>query len=426
MTSDNITVKVSGIYKKANTGENISYFSYLQNSKPVTVERLTDPIIGGISPIAGCDQTNQTYTISNYTNSNQNLWQVSGATIVGSATGTTVTVTPPLAGNFSINCTVKRTGANSNYSKTGSKTITRASFTSNATITGNSTFCTSSSYTLDGLLPNQTVVWSLSNAFSGTLSSTTGSTTSVTKGSRFSGDVDLIAKITNPCGEFVYITKNLTLGINSISPILTSPSGYPYSYPYNNAPLSCSESMYVFKTSSENTNLNDSTKKMQFTCNGITIVKLPVANYYFYLYASDFNISAGNSFVVSAKVGNSCGFSSSATTFTLYRPTLCECGVGSGCYQLPRLADTNTSEKSKRFDVFPNPASNIINIELKDKYSSNSIKEAAIYNVYGSLIKKINIQNNKGILNVSSYAKGIYLLKINNNGLEENHQVIIQ
>lgn len=83
-------------------------------------------------------------------------------------------------------------------------------------------------------------------------------------------------------------------------------------------------------------------------------------------------------------------------------------------------------EKSKKFDVFPNPASNIINIELNDKSSSNTIKEATIYNVYGSLIKKISIQNNKGMLNVSSYAKGIYIIKINNNGLEENHQVLIQ
>ena len=108
LSIDNITVKVSGFYKKNSTGEVIGYFNFVEKAQSVTVQRIVAPIIEGPSPILSCNQTNQTYTFSNATNSNQRLWTVSGATIIGSATGTSVTVKPNLTGNFNISFTVKR------------------------------------------------------------------------------------------------------------------------------------------------------------------------------------------------------------------------------------------------------------------------------------------------------------------------------
>lgn len=97
---DVITVKVSGYYKKNSTGANLGYFSYLTATKNVTIERLNAPIINGPSPIDSCSDANQTYSFSNATNSNVRLWTVSGgATIIGSNTGTSVVVKPPLVGN---------------------------------------------------------------------------------------------------------------------------------------------------------------------------------------------------------------------------------------------------------------------------------------------------------------------------------------
>lgn len=427
-TTDNIVVKISGIYRKSSTGENIGYFNYQpQATKSVTVERLIEPIIAGASTIASCNQTNQTYSISNGTNSDQRLWLVSGATIIGSNTGTSVTIKPGLTGNINISCTVKRSSANSNYSKNGNKTVTRQPFTSNATIIGGSFFCTSSNYSLTGLLANQTVEWSLSKPnFFGTLSSTTSPTTTLTAGIK-QGEINLIAKISNSCGEFVTITKEITIGVNGLNAVLTTPSGYPYSYPYYNVPESCSAPLYVFKTSSKNTNLNNPTKKMQFSCNGITVEKLPIGNYYFFLYASDFNISEGNSFVVSAKAGNSCGFAKSTTTFTLYRPTPCQCGTGVGCYQLPRMANQNNNNKEKLiFKLFPIPSNDVINIELENATNTPKKSNISIFDMIGTQVANFEILGDKAIIDVKQYSKGIYILKINSDDKEENHQIIVK
>ncbi|MXN92445.1 T9SS type A sorting domain-containing protein [Flavobacterium sp. Sd200] len=426
-SSDNVTVKISGIYRKASTGENIGYFTFQpQAVKQVTVQRIENPVIQGPSAIASCSQTNQTYTIANGSNSDIRLWSVTGATIIGSATGNSVLVQPNLMGNFNISCTVKRSGANPNYSKSSTKTVTRLPFTSAATITGASTFCTSSSYTLNGLLPNQTVTWSLSG-LNGVLSSTTGTSTTVTGVGNRNGDINLIATITNACGETFTIVKNLTIGVNGLFAVLTTPSGYPYSYPYTNAPEGCADAFYVFKTSSENTNLYNSTKKMQFTCNGITVTKLPVANYQFHLYASDFNIPQGNSFVVTAKVVNSCGVAVNQQTFTLYRPTLCQCGIGSGCLQLPRMANpgSDINVSIKNFKVYPIPSDSYLNIELvSDSISSNV--ELSIYNMIGQVVKKLKVTDKSTTIDVSNYDKGVYFIKINNNGVLESHQFIVK
>jgi hypothetical protein len=141
-SSDNITVKVSGIYRKISSGASIGYFNFITNTKPVTVERIVTPIINGASTVASCDQTYQTYSYSNATNSNNRLWTVTGgATIVGSATETVVTVNPPLTGNYDVYCTVNRTGGNPNYKAVGSKTISRTNRTIQITTANSAYIC---------------------------------------------------------------------------------------------------------------------------------------------------------------------------------------------------------------------------------------------------------------------------------------------
>ena len=212
LSNDNVTVKVSGIYKKNSTGENIGYFTFLQKIQSVTVQRLTAPIIEGASPILSCNQTNQTYSFSNATNSNQILWVASGATIIGSATGTSVTVKPNLTGNFNISCNVKRSGANSNYTKTGSKTVTRIPPTTTAIISGNLRLCSGSTpFTVTNLPVGHTFSsWSISSSSIATLSSTNSATTSLTKVGQ--GTVTLTANILNSCNETIPITKTIYVG----------------------------------------------------------------------------------------------------------------------------------------------------------------------------------------------------------------------
>lgn len=129
LRNDNIEVKVSGYYRKNSTGEITKYFSYLTNNLPIpTVERIAAPMIGGSSSILNCDQTATSYTVSNTTYANSFLWQVTnGAQIIGSSTGNTVNIIPPLTGNFDVICSAKRSGANPAYFRASANTITRSS-----------------------------------------------------------------------------------------------------------------------------------------------------------------------------------------------------------------------------------------------------------------------------------------------------------
>nr|WP_294936315.1 T9SS type A sorting domain-containing protein [uncultured Flavobacterium sp.] len=221
LSNDNITVKVSGIYIKSSSGAHIGYFNYLSNTKSVTVQRMNAPVIVGASPISSCNQTNQIYSFSNSTNSDQRLWAVTGsATIIGSNTGTSVTVKPPLTGSFTVNCAVKRSGANANYSVVGSKTVTRTPFVTSAIISGNQTICSSGVYTVSNLPAGQSFSsWSISDPSIATLSSTSSSSTTLTKVGQ--GTVTLTAIILSSCNETASITKSINVGAPILPPSAT-------------------------------------------------------------------------------------------------------------------------------------------------------------------------------------------------------------
>jgi hypothetical protein len=422
-----IVVNVTYFLKDGNSTPNNAN-GYYPKDYTVNINRVLAPNIS--SPlIKACSTANVTICASDYGTANSFAWTINNATIVSGQGSSCITVTPFLTGNLYATCEAKRTTGLPTYKKFNSKTLYRSAFTGSAVINGASTFCTSSSYSLANLLPNQTVTWSLSNPAFATLSASTGTATTIT--GVYQGDVTLKAKITNACGESYEVTKNLTIGINGIVAKLNTPSGLPYAYPYNNVPESCTEPVYLFTTSSENTNLNSTTKKMRFTCNGVSIIKNPVGNYYFYLYASDFNINQGNSFDVKVEVGNECGFPPKSLIFRLYRPTLCQCGVGTGCSQLPRIANNieRETESKETIKVYPNPANDFITIALKEENTKAIIDAkivAKLYDIVGHLVLETEIKSNNTTVNTSGFAKGIYVLNINKNGEEENHQIIVE
>ena len=67
-----------------------------------------------------------------------------------------------------------------------------------------------------------------------------------------------------------------------------------------------------------------------------------------------------------------------------------------------------SSVESCSFRMYPNPASNLIRFE-----GDTPLKEIEVYNAEGKLILKKKIQNTEGDLDISHFAKGLYLLKIN-------------
>jgi Secretion system C-terminal sorting domain len=412
--SDRVKVFFYGNYGKIETNGSFNFGNIINNSYKdskgdfgykVEIKKVKAPTI--INTIfASCSTANVKVCATDYDTANQFIWSISGGTITSGQGSSCINVTPTLTGNLTATCIVSRSSGLPAYTATSTRTIIRDPFTSAAKILGNATFCLTNNYTLSGLLPNETVSWSLSNPTFGSFSTT--NSTSTTLNCRKQGDVVLTAKVSNICGDFVLINKNLTVGVNGQIAELTTPSGYPYSYPYYNVPENCSAPLYVFKTSSENTNLNNSTKKMQFTCNGITIIKQPVANYYFFLYASDFNIQENQTFSVTARVGNSCGFATSSTSFLLYRPTACQCSIGCNNNQLPRMA--NTKVENSNLKLFPNPTNGNITVSLLNALSGNY----QIFDQNGSLIQENTFEKTDEFnLDLSNkLSSGIYFLKI--------------
>ena len=63
------------------------------------------------------------------------------------------------------------------------------------------------------------------------------------------------------------------------------------------------------------------------------------------------------------------------------------------------------------FSMYPNPASNRLNISAKE-----TIKNAQIFNILGKNVMNINVNATKASIDVSNLTSGIYLIKYNVNG----------
>ena len=96
--------------------------------------------------------------------------------------------------------------------------------------------------------------------------------------------------------------------------------------------------------------------------------------------------------------------------------------------QSTQPARISATTSIKNYIVYPNPSNDIINIELLDQ-NAQPQKETVIigelFDVFGQSKNKIEIIDNKAIMDVKSLPKGIYILKISIDGLEENHEVAV-
>mgnify|MGYP006288379451 FL=1 len=72
----------------------------------------------------------------------------------------------------------------------------------------------------------------------------------------------------------------------------------------------------------------------------------------------------------------------------------------------PITTSISENEKSENINIYPNPASNIIN--FRGNYEGKII----IYNSVGDVVKIMNLNSGDNIINVSALDKGIYYLKI--------------
>lgn len=111
--------------------------------------------------------------------------------------------------------------------------VYRAPYTSDATINGNTNLCPGSSQTfnISGLKNGEVVSWSVSNAAIATLNNSTNTQTTVSVSN--TGNVNLIATITNSCNQTVVKTAVLHSGIPQFNGLesLSNQSGYNPSEP---------------------------------------------------------------------------------------------------------------------------------------------------------------------------------------------------
>lgn len=117
--------KASGKYVDNNTGAFIAYFNFVTAEKDFVVNRINAPNINGNATAVNCLQTDAVYSASGQTYASSYQWSVTnGAAIIGSSTGNSVTVRPPLSGNFNVICRALG-GGSSLYFKETVKNITR-------------------------------------------------------------------------------------------------------------------------------------------------------------------------------------------------------------------------------------------------------------------------------------------------------------
>lgn len=416
-TTDIITVKVSGIYIKKSSGEYISYFNYQpQATKNVIIQRLVTPVITGPSTVMNCSQTNQIFTCSD--SANQKIWSVTGgAVIIGSAVETTVNIMPPLTGSFSVFCTVKKSGGNSNYNAVGSKLVTRTLFTTAATISGNETVCSTSVYTVSGLEPEFSIQsWSIMNSNVASLSNVTGSSTTLTK--LYQGNVTLTATIVNACNETRTISKNIILG----TPMALIDNFY---CPTESAPcflnISASNNYLAFSLSAPLGNYIPADSDWQWE---------KISGNFYFLANGQYNSATST--------GNNCNIYLTGTNPT-DNSLKFRCRVRNACgwgnWRTYHWNDGTTTPPpvvtppSKYFKVSPNPITSFFDISLINASvapQTLSPKVIKIYSQYGQLL-----QNNikfYGIgysaYNMQSFSSGIYYVNITFDNFSESHTII--
>ncbi|RYM35886.1 T9SS type A sorting domain-containing protein [Brumimicrobium glaciale] len=83
------------------------------------------------------------------------------------------------------------------------------------------------------------------------------------------------------------------------------------------------------------------------------------------------------------------------------------------------ILSTDIQSKLSTIKVYPNPTSNLLNIE-----GSSKLDAIAVFNIYGQEIYKAFPKESKSSINMASFAPGIYLIKVVSNNSEETVRVI--
>jgi hypothetical protein len=280
-------------------------------------------------------------------------------------------------------------------------TVSLLSIASNGSISGNATVCTTGTYTFTGLLAGQSLTWSLSNSTTGTLSTTTGTSTTFTKTG--SGAVTLTATVFNSCGQSYAKSLSLFAGSPPAFSLVRASNETCDGIKYHYVPFE----------------INNRNPLITYTFNiaripGVTVTQTS------WIY----NGNTQNVLVFPETYAGPVDFTVSATNSCGGFSFLAEEEINS-CDGL----GLRLSSPIEQFTVFPNPANDIVTIELKD--SENQLENdvtisGELFDMSGQSKSKVKISNNKANFSVKGLKKGIYILKIYINNQVENHQIAVE
>jgi len=276
-----------------------------------------------------------------------------------------------------------------------------------AQIIGASTLCVSSTYSAPSLA--MTYNWTITRGSGiATISGNGTQTVTLTQTGNLSGEVTLSLTIGDPnkCGTST-LTKNIWVGVPVFGLVRGTAQSETCDIKYHYVP-------FTIKLP-EDTSLD-----FLYLNPGVTVEQ--TGNAYENIYTFRFLKNFNGYLNVIARATNSCGsyFYETEGGF-LIRP----CGY-SGL-----VAPSNTSglDKTESFyRLYPNPSTSVINVELKDanvQPALNTKISATLYNMMNEPKGNVQITNNIASLNVSGLPQGVYILKINIDGVIENHQVIV-
>ncbi len=323
-------------------------------------------------------------------------------------TSNTITLTPASATSLPSNVTVT-TFLNGSSQGTKTLTVSRPAFTTNATISGADKFCspiTSSVYTIANVGAGNNVTWSSSNTAVATISNPT--VTQVTLNKVGFGNVRVQAIITNSCGQPVGVSREVQI----LDPVVIDTTNFAYAPTINNQWCDSKwhyvEILFPYQE-------GIIPQFFSTTYNAGTIPS-DIPGGIIYKFGKGF---AGQ-FQYDIYFSNGCaGIEYMSEDWT---PLMIKT-----CRQIGQFRSSISFEKE--FSVFPNPAKDLVSIALQNE--ENFLKENAIiygqlYNKMGQLKQNIEIIDSIATFSVQDFQKGIYFLKIDNNGEIETHQVSVE
>lgn len=288
-------------------------------------------------------------------------------------------------------------------------------FTSSASISGGvSSICSGTRiYTVNNVLAGQTVNWVVSDTDIATLSTSTGTQTTV----NFigSGNLSLSAVVSNSCGQTATRTTEVYSGFATSTGFTSTPSGRDFT---SGAPIEVeSYSLPIL-------NLNN---KIIASFSGLTTAQAgEPSNWEWQALNSKISISGSRNARtimlvdygltgVKVRTKNACGWSPwFESQFEIV--------------EIPPIWNKQANTKQdNQYTIYPNPSKDTVNIELNNTETHKQAKTSGeLFDIFGISKSKMEIKEGKAMFSVKGLQKGIYILKIITNNKVETHQIAVE